>query len=76
MTVNTKLSVRGCWRLVSAIQNGKTPEEIRRRCEIAEEWLTDNEILTDSQYEALMATVGFLFNESWRIAPRRVSKAS
>lgn len=68
MTINKKLSVSGCWKMVNAIQNGKTPEEIRSRCRIAEEWLNENEIIDNDTYNSLMMTVSFIHRESYHLA--------
>ncbi len=65
MGINTKLSVNGCWKMVNAIQNGKTAEEIRSRCAIAEQWLKGNEIISNSEYDELMDTVAYFYRESY-----------
>jgi len=67
MEINTKLSVNGCWKMVNAIQNGKTPEEIRKRCVIAAKWLDKNEVINFEQYDELMIAVSFLHRESYHI---------
>lgn len=66
MSINTKLSLAGCWRMVNAIQNGKTPSEIRQRCYIAENWLNHNEVIGIDDYDSLMNTVAYLHRESYR----------
>ena len=66
MAINTKLSLTGCWRMVNAIQNGNTPEEIRRRCNVAEEWLRANELISNAQFDELMMTVSWINRESYR----------
>lgn len=63
-TINTRLSTKGCWRMVNAIQNGRTPEEIRERCNVAETWLKANEIITNDDFDDLMMTVAWLHRES------------
>ena len=68
MAINKNLSVDGCWRMVNAIQNGKTPHEIRERCRIAEEWLKANEVIDNDQYNDMMMTVAYLHRESHHIA--------
>ena len=65
MAINRRLSARGCWRMVNAIQNGRTPEEIRERCTVAEEWLDANEIIDNETYNSLMMTVSYLYRESY-----------
>jgi len=65
--INTKLSLKGCWKMVNAIQNGKTAEEIRERCRIAEQWLTKNEIISIDEYDSLMMAVSSLHRESYHI---------
>lgn len=63
--INTNLSLKGCWKMVNAIQNGNTPEEIRRRCNVAEEWLKANTVISNEDYDDLMKAVAFLYNESY-----------
>ena len=65
MSINTKLSYKGCWRMVNACQNGKTPSEIRSRCDTAEAWLNANEVISNEQYNELMMAVSFLYRESY-----------
>lgn len=64
MKVNTKLSVAGCWKMVNAIQNGKTAKEVRSRCMIAEQWLKENEVIDNAEYDELMMAVAFLYREA------------
>ncbi len=54
--------------MVNAIQNGKTPSEILERCRIAEKWLHDNEIITNSEYDELMMTVAYFNREAYHMA--------
>ena len=68
MAINKNLSVKGCWRMVNAIQNGKTPQEIRERCQIAEEWLKANEVIDNDQYDNMMDAVAYMYRESYHIA--------
>lgn len=63
--INTKLSENGCWKMVNAIQNGKSPAEIRERCNIAEMWLKANEVIGCDIYNDLMMTVAYLYRESF-----------
>ena len=65
MEINTRLSVNGCWRMVNAIQNGRTAKEIRERCRIAIEWLNANKVIGYDQYNELMETVAYLHRESY-----------
>lgn len=65
--VNTKLSLKGCWKLVNACQNGNTPQEIRQRCAIAEDWLVKNEIITTTEYDDLMMAVSYIIRESYSL---------
>ena len=65
MKINKNLSVNGCWRMVNAIQNGKTVEEIRERCKIAEAWLKENVIIDNEQYNDLMMTISYLYRETY-----------
>ena len=68
MRINTGLSVKGCWRMVNAIQNGRTPQEIRERCRIAEEWLKANKVIDNDQYNDMMMEVSYLHRESYTLA--------
>lgn len=68
MAINKNLSEQGCWKMVNAIQNGKTPEEIRDRCHIAEVWLAANVIIDNATYDELMNTVAYLHRESYHLA--------
>ena len=67
IAINTQLSLKRCWDMVNAIQNGDTPEEIRRRCRIADEWLTANKVITTEQYDNLMDAVAYLHRESYHM---------
>ena len=67
MAINTKLSVKQCWDMVNRIQMGRTPDEIRRRCRVAEEWLTANEVITTDEYNELMMAVSYIHRESYHI---------
>ena len=67
MKINTMLSENGCWKMVNAIQNGNSPEEIRNRCAIAEEWLTANQVISTETYDELMMSVAFFHRESYHI---------
>lgn len=66
--INPRLSVKGCWKMVNAIQNASTPKEVRERCDIAEEWLVANTVITSEEYNDLMMTVTYLFRESYHTA--------
>lgn len=67
MQINQNLSLNACWRMVNAIQNGRTSAEIRERCQIAEKWLTANKAITNEEYDDLMRTVAYLCRESYHI---------
>lgn len=66
--INPRLSVKGCWKMVNAIQNASTPKEVRERCDIAEEWLVANTVITSEEYNDLMMTLTYLFRESYHTA--------
>ena len=51
--------------MVNAIQNGKSPEEVRERCGIAEKWLTANKVISNTEYDELMDTAAYLCRESY-----------
>lgn len=65
MKINRSLSINGCWKMVNAIQNGKSPEDIRTRAAVATEWLNANEIISIEEYGALMNTVAYIVRESY-----------
>jgi hypothetical protein len=65
MVINTMLSLNGCWRLVNATQNGKTPQEVRERCAVAEEWLTANKVISMDDYDDLMNTIAYIVRDSY-----------
>lgn len=67
-TINTKLSLHRCWDMVNRIQLANTPEQIRARCRIAEEWLTKNVVISVEDYNDLMRAVAQLCLESYHIA--------
>ena len=68
MAINTKLSLSDCWRMVNRIEANATPAEIRRRCNIATEWLKANEVITDADYNDLMMAVTYIHRESYHTA--------
>lgn len=65
--INKKLSLKGCWNMVNRIQLANTPEQIRERCRIAEEWLTANEVISNEEYNELMKSVTYLNRESYHL---------
>ena len=67
MAINTRLSLNGCWAMVNRIQTATTPESIRERCKVAEEWLTANEIISTEDYNELMRAVSYLHMESYHL---------
>ena len=54
MEVNTKLSAENCRKMVDRVDSIE-------RAEIAEEWLKKNEVLTESEREGLMTSLGLKF---------------
>ena len=54
--------------MVNAIQNGKTPEDIRERCKIAEQWLVANENIDTETYNDMMMAVSHIHRESYHLA--------
>lgn len=67
MAINTKLSLKGCWKMVNAIWNGDTREEILRRCNVATEWLNANEVISAEEYNDLMVAVSMQTREAYRL---------
>lgn len=65
MQINRTLSSKGCWKMVNAIQNGRTPEDVRTRASIAKQWLNANEIISIDEYDELMDTVAYIVRESY-----------
>lgn len=68
MEINRRLSLKRCWDMVNRIQKANTPQDIRRRCQIAEEWLTANEVISIDEYDALMMAVAYIHRETYHIA--------
>ena len=68
MLIDKNLSVDECWKMVNAIQNSKTQQEIRERCRIAEEWLKANEVIDVDQYDDMMTAVAYMYRESYHTA--------
>lgn len=66
-TINTKLSLRKCWDMVNRIQLANSPEQMRERCRIAEDWLTKNEVISVEEYNDLMRAVSQLCAESYHM---------
>lgn len=65
--INTKMSLDKCREMVNRIQLGNTPEEIRKRCNVAEKWLKANEVISNEEYDDLMRTVSYLYRESYHL---------
>ena len=65
MKVNRNLSLSGCWKMVNAIQKARTPEEVRYRCNIAEDWLNNNDVISNGEYDSLMMAVSYLYRETY-----------
>lgn len=65
--INTKLSVKKCWDMVNATQNGKDPADIRERCKVAAEWLEKNEVIDYDQYNDMMMAISYTFRESYHL---------
>ena len=65
MPINPNLSIKGCWRLVNAIQNGKTSKEIRERAMIAQDWITANNNIDIDTYNDMMDSIAYLIRESY-----------
>lgn len=51
--------------MVNAIENAGTPAEVRTRCAIAEEWLKNNDVISNADYDDLMDTVAYICRESY-----------
>lgn len=51
--------------MVNRIQLGKTPQEIRDRCRIAEKWLSANTVISTDDFDELMMTITCLYRESF-----------
>lgn len=67
MDVNVNLSVKGCWRMVNAVSGGKSKEEILERCKIAEEWLRENVVISNLEYNDLMMALSYQRREAYRM---------
>ena len=67
MRCNRNLSLKGCWDMVNRIQLADTPEGIRNRCRVAEEWLLNNDVIDNDEYDDLMRAVAYLRSESYHM---------
>ena len=65
-TINTKLSLNGCWKMVNRIEAASSADKIRERCYTAEQWLAANEVITIEQFDELMNAVAFIHRESYK----------
>lgn len=54
--------------MVNACQNGRTPLEIRERCNIAEKWLLENENIDVATFDDMMRAISFIYRESFHVA--------
>ena len=59
MAINRNLSLKGCWRMVNNV------DEIWK-ANIAEEWLTNNDVITNEEYDELMIALSYLVREIYR----------
>lgn len=59
--VNRNLSLKGCWLIVNTAE---TLEE----CKIAYNWIYDNEVITNDEYDDLMITLSYKTREAYRTA--------
>lgn len=65
MEINRRLSLAGCWGMVNRIESASDPNEVRRRCIIAEEWLKANIVISDDDFDDLMRAVSYIYRESY-----------
>lgn len=68
MGINRNLSLKGCWTMVNKIQLAATPEGIRERCRVAQEWLDANQVISIEEYDELMRALSYQFRESYHVA--------
>lgn len=71
MKVNRNLSVAGCWKMIGAIENGKDLDEIWTRCEIATEWLIQNEVISLEEFDSMMSAITYISMEACKEDRRR-----
>ena len=62
--MTNKMSLKACWDMVNAAQDGRTPGEIRANCLKASESLRQNEAITNDDYDELMMAVAQIFREA------------
>ena len=60
MTINKTLSYAGCCRMVKAIPNAKTAEDMYHRCGVADQWIKCNIVLSDDEYHRLLDAIYML----------------
>lgn len=63
--INPNLTLEQCWKLCNNIQHASSPADMRERCAIAEEWLTANTVISNSDYDEMMVYVSALYRESY-----------
>ena len=54
--------------MVNKIQLAATPEGIRARCRVAQEWLDANQVISTEEYDELMQALSYQFRESYHVA--------
>lgn len=57
--VNPKLSVKGCWKMVNSVDS-------LVKARIAEQWLKQNEVIENLEYNDLMMALSYLTRELYR----------
>lgn len=58
--VNTKLSVKGCWKMVNSVNT-------LQRAKVAELWLKKNEVISNDEYNDLMMALSWLTRDMYRM---------
>ena len=57
--VNRNLSVRGCWRMVNAVNS-------LEKVKVAQQWLDNNDVISIDEYDALMRSLSYISRELHR----------
>jgi len=60
LAINRNLSVKSCWKMVNAVNT-------LEKASIAENWLKNNDIISNEEYDDLMNALSYLVRELYEI---------
>ena len=58
------MTVNEYWNIVNNIQVGKTPGEVRQRCNEAEKLIRADKTMDNDTFDELMMAIAFLYREA------------